>query len=113
VDGEVHLAGHLDETGNFVEYFEASDALKDVTGRGLFELEREGLFTSLMHAPTIMALADHIEAEWSDSVLHEETIKRAAELMGGPGEGVGGHREIVLREFVSIARLRTIIANSH
>jgi hypothetical protein len=64
VGGEVHLAGHLDETGNFVKYFEADDALKNVTGRGLFELEREGLFTSLLHAPSIMALANHLAAEW-------------------------------------------------
>ena len=79
VDGEVLLAGHLEETDDFVEYFEADDALTDVTGRGLFELEREGLFTFMLHAPTIVALADYLEAEWSDSVLYEETIERAAE----------------------------------
>jgi hypothetical protein len=103
VGGEVLLAGYLEETDDFVEYFEADDALTDVTGRELFELEREGLFTFLLHAPTIMALADYLKAEWSDSVLHEETIERAAELMGEPGEG----REIVLRESVRIARFRS------
>jgi hypothetical protein len=41
-------------------------------------------------------------------VLHEETIERAGELMGEPGEGAGGRREIVLREFVRIARFRVI-----
>ncbi len=102
VGGEVHLAGHSDETGNFVEYFEASDALKDVTGRGLFRLEREGLFTFMVHAPTIMALADHLEAEWSDAVLPEKTFERAAELLGEPGEG----KKIVLREIIRIARFR-------
>jgi hypothetical protein len=106
VGGAIHLAGHLDETDNFVEYFEATDALKNVAGRGLFKLEREGLFTSLLHAPSIMALANHLAAEWSDSILHEETIERAADLMGEPGEGSGGRREIVLREFVQIARFR-------
>jgi len=106
VGGEVHLAGQLQEAGNFEEYFEASNALKEVTGRGLFELEREGLFTFLMHAPTIQALAGHIEAEWSDTTLPEETFERAAELMGEPGEGAGGHREIVLRETVRISRFR-------
>ncbi len=73
-----------------------------MTGRGLFELEREGLITFMLHASTIMALADFLEAEWSDSVLHEETIERATELMGEPGAG----REIVLRESVRIARFR-------
>jgi len=103
VGREVQLAGYLEETGDFVEYFEAHDALTDVTGRGLFELEREGLFTFMLHAPTIMALADHLEAEWSDAVLRDDTIERAAELMGEPGEG----REIVLRESVRIARFRS------
>jgi hypothetical protein len=103
VDGEILLAGHLEETDDFVEYFEADDALTDVTGRGLFKLEREGLFAFMLHTPTIMALADYLEAEWSDSVLHEETIERAAELMGEPGEG----REIVLHESVRIARFRS------
>jgi hypothetical protein len=103
VGGKVLLAGHLEETDDFVEYFEADDALADVTGRGLFKLEREGLFTFMKHASTIMALADFLEADWSDHVLHEETIERAAELMGEPGEG----REIVLRESVRIARFRS------
>ena len=98
----VRVAGYLDETDGFVEYFQADDALADVTGRGLFTLEREGLFTFMLHTSTIKALVDYLEAEWSDSVLHEETIERAAELMGEPGED----REIVLRERVRIARFR-------
>jgi hypothetical protein len=101
-DGEIRLAGYLDETDDFVEYFEADNALANVIGRGLFELEREGLFTFMQHALTIKALSDFLEAEWSDAVLHEETIERATELMGEPREG----REIVLRERVRIARFR-------
>ena len=101
-DGKVQLAGYLDETDDFVEYFEADDALAEVTGRGLFELEREGLFTFMQHAVTIKDLADFLAAEWSDAVLHAETIERVVELMGIPGEG----KEIVLRETIRIARFR-------
>ena len=102
VGGEVREAGQLEETNNFVEYFQADDALADVTSRGLFRLEREGLFMHILHASTIRALADFLEAEWSDSILREETIERAAGLMGEPGID----REIVLRERVRIARFR-------
>ena len=102
VGGEVRVAGYLEETNSFVEYFQADDALADVTNRGLFRLEREGLFTHLTHAATIKALVDFIKAEWSDSMVREETIKRAAELMGVPEED----REIVLRESARIARFR-------
>lgn len=102
VGGEIQVAGTIEEAGNFEEYFEASAALKEVTGRGLFGLEREEQFTFLIHAPTIQALADFIEAEWSDATLSEETIERAGGLMGEPGEG----KEIVLREIIHIARFR-------
>jgi hypothetical protein len=104
VGGEVLLAGHLEEADDFVEYFEADDALSAVTRRGLFELELEGVFTHMLHALTIMALVNYLEAEWSDAVLHEQTIERAADLMGEPGND----REIVLRESVRIARFRSI-----
>jgi hypothetical protein len=102
VGEKVRVAGYLEETDGFVEYFQADDALTEVTERGLFTLEREGLFTFMTHTSTIKELVDVVEAEWSDSVLHEETIERAAELMGDPGED----REIVLRERVRIARFR-------
>jgi hypothetical protein len=99
VGEEVQVAGQLEETNNFAEYFQADDALADVTSRGLFRLEREGRFMHILHASTIKALANFLEEEWSDSILREETIKRAAELMGEPGED----REIVLLESVRIA----------
>ena len=104
VDGEILLVGHLEEAGDFAEYFQADDALVDVTGRGLFVLEREGLFTFLLHAPSITALVDHLAAEWLDAIVPEGTIERATALMGESGEG----KEIVLREIVRISRYRSV-----
>ena len=104
VDGEVRLAGYLDELDDFESYFKADEALAQVTSRGLFLLEREGSFTFLYHAATVAALADFIAAEWTNSVLPEETIEQAEALMGEPGDG----REIVVREHVRIARYRAI-----
>lgn len=102
VGGDVMLAGYLDETDDFEEYFKADEALAEVTARGLFLLEREGLFTFMTHASTITELADFLKAEWTDSVVHEETIERAKKLMGE----LGGGKEVVLRESVRIARFR-------
>ena len=96
------LAGYLDETDDFEEYFKADEALAEVMERGLFVLEREGLFTFKTHASSITELADFLEAEWTDSVVHEETIERADDLMGEAGDG----KEVVLRENVRIARYR-------
>ena len=100
--GKVQLAGHVQETNDFVEYFQADEALADVTARGLFELERMGLFPFLLHAPAVATMADYIEAEWSDAVLAEEVIEQASALLGEPGEG----KEIVVREIIRIARYR-------
>jgi 2-polyprenyl-3-methyl-5-hydroxy-6-metoxy-1,4-benzoquinol methylase len=102
VGGDVMLAGYLDETDDFEEYFKADEALAEVTARGLFLLEREGLFTFMTHASTITELVDFLKAEWTDSVVHEETIERAKKLMGE----LGGGKEVVLRESVRIARFR-------
>jgi len=102
VDGEVRLAGYIDELDNFEKYFKADEALAEVNSRGLFLLEQEGFFSFLYHAPTIAELADFIAAEWSDAILHEETIKQARQLMGEPGGG----REIVVREPIRITRFR-------
>ena len=102
LDGVARPAGHLDETDDFVEYFEADDALAEVTARGLFELERQGLFTFLLHAPTIEALTGYLEDEWSDAVLPEEVMARLKALMAEPA----GEKEIVVYESVRIARYR-------
>lgn len=102
--GESMLAGYLDETDDFEEYFKADEALAEVTARGLFVLEREGQFTFMTHASTITELADFILAEWSDSVVHEETIERANALMGEAGDG----KEVALRERARIARFRAL-----
>lgn len=104
VDGEVLLAGHVLEMDGFVEYFQAGDALKDVTTRGLFKLERTELFPFKMHAPTVKAIVDHIQAEWSDAVLAKEVIQRAEGLLAKPGDG----KEVVVQEIVRISRYRAI-----
>lgn len=103
VGGKVLLAGHLGEKDDFAEYFEADGALANVTAQGLFELERQALFSFMTHAPTITALTNFLEAEWSDAILPEEVMERLVELMDEPGEG----KEIVVREIVRISRYRS------
>ena len=102
LDGEVLLAGHVEETGGPTDYFAADAALADVTTRGLFELEREELFPFMTHAPTIMALTGYLAADWSDAVLPEAVIERLEALMRAPG----GDREIVVREIIRFSRFR-------
>lgn len=103
VDGEALLAGYVDETDDFVEYFEADEALADVVARGLFALEDTKLFPFLLHAPSFEAIAEFFEDEWSDAILPDAVIERATAMMGEPGKG----KEIVVREIVRISRYRS------
>lgn len=103
VDGEVLLAGYLEEKGGFVEYLEADAALVSVTRRGLFELEREGMFPFKTHASSVVALTDYFEAQWSDAVLPEDVMGRLVALMAKSGRA----KEVVVREDVRIARYRS------
>jgi hypothetical protein len=105
--GETHLAGHIQEIDDFVAYFQADDALKAVTDRGLFRLERQGQFTFLVHAPTIEALANYLETDWTDAILPEAVVEQIAELMDGPTEDEDSTGEIVVREIIRIARFRS------
>ena len=102
VKGRVLLAGHVEETDDFVEYFEADNALADMVARGLFVLEETTLFPFLLHAPSIEAIVDFLQEEWSDAILSEAVIERATALLGEPGEG----KEIVVREIARISRYR-------
>ncbi len=104
--GQIQLAGHLEEINDFVEYAQADEALKQVTNRGLFQLESQRLFDFLLHAPTIKALADYLEAEWLDSILPEEVVERLATLLDEMGEAPGDDKEIVVRENIGISRFR-------
>jgi hypothetical protein len=101
--GKTLLAGHLDEESGFFDYYAADNALADVTARGLFELEREGLFPFMIHAPSITAMDNYLETEWSDAIVPEKVLTRLANLMSKPGEG----KEIVVREIVRISRYRS------
>lgn len=102
IDGRVTRAGLYQETDDFVEYFQADDALAEVVREGLFVVERAGTFRYLTHADTIFELRDYVLAEWSDAIVDEEVVRRAAELFEAPGR----EKDVVLHEKVHIARLR-------
>ena len=102
IDGRITRAGWYQETDDFVEYFQAADAMAEAIRLGLFVQERAGTFAFLTHADTITKLRDYLLAEYSDAIVDEETVGRAEELFRAPGRD----KEAVLREITHIARLR-------
>lgn len=102
------LLGWLEETDNFVEYFQADLTLLQVIQADLYILEEQGSFEFYTHASSLEALQNHLETTgWEDAVIPKGVWKRAQELR----EVVPGEAEVVLQETVHIARLR--LADHH
>jgi hypothetical protein len=104
IGGEILLAGLIDESDHFQEYFQADQALAEATRLGLFRMEQERFFPFLYHAATVTEMADFITAEWCDAVLHDETLQKAEALLGKPVDG----REVVVREPIRITLFRAL-----
>ena len=102
IDGQIAHAGWLQETDDFVEYFQARDALDETIRRGLFVLEREDIFTFFTYGSTVIELRDYLLANWSDAIIDDETVRQAEELFDAPGQS----KKAVLHEQAHIARLR-------
>jgi hypothetical protein len=103
-DGEIQLAGYVDDRDNFVDYIQADRALLEAEARRLFRLERQKFFPFLYHADTISEMTDYLTAEWSSAILPQETLARAQQLIGPPGHGV----KIIIREPIRITRFQAL-----
>ena len=103
-DGADQLAGYVADRDDFIDYIRADQALLEAEARGLFRLERQKYFPFLYHADTLTEMTDHIAAEWSSAVIPQETLARAQQLMGQPGQAA----EIVIREPIRISRFQAL-----
>jgi hypothetical protein len=111
--GKTHLAGLLDVREWCVDYQEADKALTEVVQRGLFAVERQGLFDSPtyygsvpeMYASLKVSL-DKYARDAESAVVGlpdvEAVIGPTQELMDAAGSG----GELSIRERIHIARLR-------
>ena len=107
-DGEIQLAGYVDDRDDFIDYIRADRALLQSEARRLFRLERQKFFPFLHHADTITEMTDYLAAEWSSAILPQETLARAEQLMSSPSQGV----KIVIREPIRITRFQAITPTS-
>ena len=88
--GHLHLAGWLNETDDYIEYTQASQALNEVVTNGLFALERD--------------LCAYLAETWQDALIDEQVAGVVEEIMQSPEVD----KEIILREQVKIARYRRL-----
>jgi len=106
VAGRTHAAGWLHETDDYGDYEAADEALAAIAARGLFAIERQGIFSFLTYVDTLVELRNYLTEEWENASIDDVTAARVEELMSAPQRD----KEIVLREQVRIARLRPVQA---
>lgn len=102
VDGQISHAGWYQETDDFVEYFQAQEALNEALKQGLFVLEQTQTIDFLTHSASIVELRDYLLAEYSDAIVDDEVVRQAEKLFATPGK----NKDIVLRETAVVNRLR-------
>ena len=100
---QTHRLGYLRETDDSIEYRQADAAVAQVVREGLFVVEHTSEFPFRIYTDTVAELQAYLVAEWKDAILDEAIAQRAAELLGGPG----GDKELIVRDHIHIARLRT------
>lgn len=94
--GKAVLAGQLQETDDFIEYAQASEALEQVVERGLFKLDCRKTFSFATYAEDVSELVRYLSEEWSDGYLLPETIQKAGRLL----KDANREAELRLREQV-------------
>lgn len=103
VGGVRHHLGEMQEADDFIEYFQADDALLQVMQSGLFTRARRAEFIFLDHASTLEELRSYLLDNWSDSVWPDEVTRRAQEI-SPPSQS--SEIPATLVEYVSISRLQ-------
>jgi hypothetical protein len=101
-EGEQFI-GYMQETDDYIEYYQANEAIKTVVDNGLFQVEKTGEFEFFTHADSFDELKTFLNENWSDAVITDEVIANARKL-----EQAHGKRKVLLREQVSLAVLKSI-----
>ena len=68
--------GILEETDDFIEYFQAEEALANVASRGWFRLERRDDFHFIVLADTPDEFVKFLNENYSDAILKPEVYEK-------------------------------------
>jgi hypothetical protein len=111
--GKIDLAGYLSVRQWCIDYQQADNALAEITQRGLFAVEREGVFDSLTHYASVAEMRTDLKEaidkfardaqSAGEAAPHVEALAaRAEELM----QAAVSEAELIVREQTHISRLR-------
>ena len=116
---EIHQAGRIDLVGNllvqqwYTDYELADNALAEIVERGLFAIEREGMFDSSTYYGSVAEMGTSLKEAFdkyardaqsaAEPVSQAEAlVARAAELMQAADSGA----ELIVRERAHISRFK-------
>ena len=95
--------GYLLEKDDYIEYFQAKDAIQTVIAMGLFQSEKVAAFVFCDHADSFNEMKTFLEENWSDAIITDEVIASAKNL-----EDKHGVYKTILRVKVMLNLLRSI-----
>ena len=110
---KIDLAGRLSVIQWITDYQQADIALAEIRQRGIFVVEREGMFDAPSYYDSVEEMSAHLkqsiekyarDAEWAakDIAQEDALAAHAAELMQAAGSGA----EVVVHERIHISRWR-------
>jgi len=98
-----HFLGYMQETDNYIEYHQASEAIETAISRGLFHLDSAGGFEFRTYADSFSEMQMFLNDTWSDAFITEYVTARAMAL-----EKEHGQFKTLLREQVMIGLLKAL-----
>jgi hypothetical protein len=99
-NGKDYFLDVVEETDDYVEYQQASDALAQVVDRRLFSFEEAGKFLFFIHAESMEEMREFLAENWKDSVINESVDGKARDYLSKAVESF----EILVREEILITR---------
>lgn len=97
-------AGWLQESDDFVEYPQATQAIDQAIAEGWYSVEKQRDFIFITQADTVEMLHAFLEAEWKDAILPGEAMLLAQKYIAT----MGAESRVLLMERVGIVGLRRI-----
>jgi hypothetical protein len=102
VNGKDYFLDVVQETDDYIEYQQASDALTQVGERGLFSAEETGKFLFVIHADSMEEMREFLRENWKDAILDESLEGKAKEYFSKAAESF----EVLIREEILITRFK-------
>jgi hypothetical protein len=102
VNGKDYFLDVVEETDDYVEYQQASEALADAVKRGLFSVEGSGKFIFIIHAGSTDEMREFLSANWKDAILNESLDGKARDYFSKAAESF----EILIRQEILITKFK-------